>query len=437
MDPIAQIFAQIGAATAKGEGMGQYFMQGRQLALQEEGLDIQREGLELQRKSLDLRERSELTDAMLKRFQHEQVVKKLDEQVSNEAALSALDQLVGGAIAKGQAADPSAWAGITDILSTNPKLRFDARTKEILDDYQFAARQQQARLQFTEALKSGGRTPADVREVEQARAWDNQAEAIQDFDPEGAAKLRADAAALRRREPVAPAPLQQASRVSILTEKQVAGTITSGEAAELRNLTVPSNRITNEDLVTGAPIVEEHRGRYERPPDYKDRVIGLRKNTDALGLIEDLEVSSATDHVGAVPRIKKTIFDQILPQLGFDTSSPDRAVAQSALTRFTQQGIRALNAEARLSNQDATMLMQAFPNIDSWLESPARAEAMLKAFKRATAIGAVRDAKAATMGVPPIAGKTLTVDDLKRLVQLGDLTPDEAKALGKRYGQIR
>lgn len=431
----------------------------------------------------EVRKLTAVQSAQMQALEIKDALDRRQRTLESKLAMNQFGAMIDGALVGDNPAD--AYGMISEYMARHPAL-FDTKEgqgmfrnyEKAIDllntDKVFEQRERIAKLHWGPEGASG-RPEAMTRRMQQATAWEAEADAIQDFDEVGAAKLRQNAAGLRRAEPVAPAPLRTAKgygelvaeraamppgtdtteidatiaklapggtavadRVRILTDKQASGIpLTPGETEELSRLKRPTTEVYGENLVTGAPEVKRVEGRVIQPADLKDRVIGLRKNTDVLGLIEDLERSSATDHVGTVPKIKKTLFDQILPQFGFDTSNPDRAVAQSQLTRFTQQGIRALNAEARLSNQDATMLMEAFPKIDSWLESPPRAAAMLNSFKRATAIGAVRDAKAAHRGVPPIAGQSLYLNDWFRLHEVGSLTYDEAVQLGSHFKSRR
>lgn len=141
MDPIQQIFAQIGVASAHGEGMGQFFLQGKQLGLQEQQLGMRRE-------ELDLRSRMELSEELRRRFAQEQLEKKVNDQLSNDAALSLLSKHIGTAVATGVADSPSSATPIWDIISTHPNLLGDKRYQDLMGEYTAAAKLQQAKKQF-------------------------------------------------------------------------------------------------------------------------------------------------------------------------------------------------------------------------------------------------------------------------------------------------
>jgi hypothetical protein len=153
---------------------------------------------------------------------------------------------------------------------------------------------------------------------------------------------------------------------------------------------------------------------------------GLAGALQTIDTANRLEPLIDNETVGVQAFAESWIKDRILAQRFPGLASNKRANAETLVAELRASAVQELKTDSNITEAERGQILQAVPEINSPIDSPVRAKELVSATRRMAAIRAVVAAGKLKQPMPKAAAQQITPSELKRLVDTGVITKEQA-----------
>jgi hypothetical protein len=146
---VDQILSQSQAASANGQGFGEFYMKGRDQAQRQETINLKKQQLAMQLAQLPLKQTLMQQDAQMNSLKLTDMLEQRQLLIQNEGALQEAYNLAGQALASGNPEDAEGY--VMDTISRTLGATRDKRFQQLLEDVRMSA---SAKMQLQELRNS-------------------------------------------------------------------------------------------------------------------------------------------------------------------------------------------------------------------------------------------------------------------------------------------
>jgi hypothetical protein len=428
MDPVSQVLAQQNSGSAEGQGFGQFYVQGRQLANQKEQINLSRRHLDLQEKQEGrLQTQQDLLLPLQQKLIEAQATNMGAEAVFNtEKAMlltqqnAALPELVNLQAEFMNAPDGFANKQLIDrsisLARKYPKIFTPgAPGHELMTQIMAVPMLEQ---KFNRVLEMAKQMPAGTSMNVPGIGMLNR-------DPEriGGSEATTD---IRN--------VEYESQLRSQIEATPDGpqkTALQQKLATFQAQTAPSGT-TVFDPATGNPIVQigkqQGGATISTQTKLQQGIANLQKTVSSL---EEIENTLRPEDVGLKGVIGEQLLDRIAPQFGLDTSDVQRMDNRTKLKAVVQGALREVSADSRFTENDRIAVEEILPKAGV-RETYQNAIQTSKTLRRIFAKRALIDAQTLKIAPPPWALESLDARALSEAQRSGIITKDQAISEFKR-----
>lgn len=156
---------------------------------------------------------------------------------------------------------------------------------------------------------------------------------------------------------------------------------------------------------------------------------GLADSLETIDIANRLEPLISSETIGVRAFAESILKDRILAQFFEGMESPERATAETLAANLRARVLSSLKSDSNIAEPERKQILKAIPEINDPVDSPARAKRLIRTASKLAAIQAV--VKAGKLGepMPKAAAQILDGSELKRLVDTGVITREQALAI--------
>src|SRR3990167_5365498 len=371
-----------------------------------------------QRRLLGLREKMFQVDAQMAQLKLDETERAIDLRARNTQAFSELSGMINEGIANRTIDDPAIGMRITGYLASNPTLMEDPRMIPLMDSFNKSMavlqvhRRQQAELNARTTL--GG--PAKSVTDEQGRVIGYERPGV-----EGPRFIPAERS---------PTPSNLEKQVDFLRKQGVNVTKEQLLAAFEGSRTT----IESFDPATGqlTSRISTGKGAKAANPEALTQA-NLTKVQDSqaqslatIDVTNRLEPLISDETVGAKAFAESWIKDRILAQAFPEMASSTRANAEQLAAQLRATSVRELRSDSNITEGERKQILQAIPQINDPIDSPARARQLVQGIRKMSAIRAMVAAKRMGGDIPKSAAMAVDDQTIVSILKQGLITKEPA-----------
>lgn len=424
MNLVEQIFEQAKLGTAPDPNANP-FAEGMRMGLQQQQIDAEKQRLAMEIAQMPLKQTLLQQEAAMNALKLQQGLQTQQDTINNEQAYQGLAAQVGKDL---QSEHPeNAEASIFDAISKNKGLYRHPGIAPLLQD----ARQSVAAKVELQKLKAKPPFTPEIIDVpnpipgmpptQVLRTSEGQVQPLK--DPTLSSETSAEKNFTRLDQ------LQQALTRATVANDPAAIADAKRKLETFSALATPPSETISFDPKTGALTVTKGKQLGDvttaTATRLQESVQSAISNIDVANRLEPL---ITTETVGARAFAESWIKDRVLAQAFPELASSKRANAEALAAQLRATAVQQLKSDGNISEKERAQILQAVPEINSPIDSPARAKQLIAASRKMAAIRAIVATSKLKQPVPSAAAQVLSTSELKQLVDTGVITKEQALA---------
>lgn len=412
---VEQIFMQANAGSANGASLIEPFAQGMQFGQRQQQIDMQKQQLAAELAQLPLKQTLLQQDAEMNALKIQSVLEGRQDRLINESELLQLNKNVARAFT--DAGGPEdAQQMLFESLTRNPRLISDPRFMELrkMVDTSLAAKLQLAEVRAS--ARGSDYTPGFGVDVNPLTG-----------EPQAYFRTGAGSAQLVT-DPTVSKP--QSTLGKLLADREIAAKAGDANAVaafdaelKLRQSKDGFSITTNPD---GTVTVTQGNQSSLTPANQTRTQDSLASALKTIDIANRLGPILDTDTVGARSFVESWVKDRVLAQAFPEMASNKRATAEALVAQLRSSAISELKTDTNITQKEQDQILRSIPDINTPIDSPARAKQLTASIQKMSAIRAVVAAAKLGQPMPKPAAQVLSDDELINLVNTGVITQDQA-----------
>lgn len=416
---VEQIIAQSQIGSANGAGFGDSFFQGMQLGQRQQQINLQKRQVEQQLAQeaamMPLKQTLLQQDAAMNSAKLTSFLEARQDSINNESQLLQLNQNVARSFTEADGPE-TAQQMLFESLTKNPRLISDPRFQELrkMVDTSLQAKEQLIRLRNERAGVEGLGGVSIVTDPLTGEQKTYVRESTGTIAP------------FQKTDPNKP----QSTMGKLIADRNAAVQAGDREAVAAFDAEIKMRQTKDGFAITTNPdgTVTVTQGKQsDLTPTNQTRVQqGLSGALQTIDTANRLEPLIDNETVGVQAFAESWIKDRILAQRFPNMASKKRANAETLVAELRASAVQELKTDSNITEAERKQILEAVPDINAPIDSPARAKDLVAGIRRMSAIRAVVSAGKLKQPMPKAAAQLISPTELKRLVDTGVITKEQA-----------